>query len=255
MGVIKKIFEHRVRTIVPLAAVAVGVLWLLLAVNGGRSVALVLALALIILGLGAVLLKAGNDTRHSVEGLAAALSCVALVLAGYWYFVERRGYPKLNIQPEIRTWPIEGDLAFVRVEVRLENVGDTAVTLEPENTVRLEIGQAIPFTGKDERKLRAQASKDRLYSGDLEIINTSKWPRRAVFKEGLDLRVESGEVDRIYFKAIVPCEPGLVSSVRVDIPIKASPLLRFFDPEKRELNWRAQALSEPLEACEPNAGG
>lgn len=42
-----------------------------------------------------------TEERHSLEGAAAFFACVTLLAAGYWYFYERPGVPKLDVQTAV----------------------------------------------------------------------------------------------------------------------------------------------------------
>lgn len=190
------------------------------------------------------------ETRHSVEGLAAFLSCLALLLAGYWYFVERRGIPKLNAVPTIQTWPIGDGKAFVRVEVLLQNVGNTDIDLQPEDDFRLEIGQVLPAYGSEFEKLDGEFRIPVAGEEPLRVLQSDKYPLRARVAGGLDLKIEAGETERKYFKAIIPCFDGLVAAARIDVPKKLDRLQRFFEEDPRQHYWRGQALAEPIQNCE-----
>lgn len=86
--------------------------------------------------LGASLHTTSGEFKHSLEGLAALLSCMALLAAGYWYFIERRGVPKLNVESTIDAWPIGGGALFVRVETAIENVGTAIISLTSQRAIR-----------------------------------------------------------------------------------------------------------------------
>lgn len=244
-----RLLGHTVKTVwivlfVAVVGLGAGLFWLW---PSFTSLVLITA-ALVLLLLFA--LRAGKaDDRHSLEGLAAFLSSIALVMAGYWFFVERRSVPKLNVTPAIQTWPIGDGRAFARVELLLENVGDTDITLKPEDPFRLEIGQVLPLAGNQAKQL--QDGFREIGPGDppLSILQTDKYPARGVIKRGLDLKIESGETEKRYFKAVVPCVDGLILSARADVPKRLSWLQRLFEKDKRQHFWRGQAISERIERC------
>lgn len=207
-------------------------------------VALLGAAALVV-----ILYVSGNRGRHTMEALAALLTCLALMAAGYWYFVERRGLPKLNATPSIQTWAVEDGMVFVRVELLMENVGSTDIVMLPDDPFRMEIGQVLPLAGQQARDLVAAYHPVDSDSGPLEILQTDKYPSRAIIKGGLDLRIEPGETEKRYFKAVVPCVDGLVSSVRVDIPKKVDWFQGVLEQDRRQLFWRGQAISDPITTC------
>ncbi|GAA0268963.1 hypothetical protein GCM10009127_06040 [Alteraurantiacibacter aestuarii] len=191
-----------------------------------------------------------HDSRHSMEGLAAFLSCLALLLAGYWYFVDRRGIPKLNAVPIVQVWPVGDHKAFVRVELLLENVGNTDIDIAPDDDkFFLEIGQVLPVTGSDIETLTQDYHPLEKGGEPLMIIRTDRYPSRALIVGGMDLKIESGETERRYFKALIPCVDGLVASARVEVPKRLDRLQRFFEDDQRQHVWRGQSVSKIIESC------
>ncbi len=197
-------------------------------------------------------LRAGQDyDRHSLEGLAAFLSCVALVLAGYWYFIERRGIPKLNVHSDIQAWPMRGNALLVRTEVRLENVGTVKYELDNEAPFRLEIGQVFPVRPAEDVNtlLEAFRAGERNEFDVYNIVRTDQWPMLAAVEGGLSTEIESGETERRYFKAIVPCSEGQVLAATAIVPKQVDWLSGFFERQDELLFWKSQSLSLPVEEC------
>lgn len=201
--------------------------------------------------------------RHSVESVAALLSCVALLMAGYWFFIERRSVPKVNVVPQIQTFNIGDGTALARVELLIENVGNTAVEIDRDDKVVLNIGQVLPLRGGHAADM--QRAFRRVEPGDeaLGIMRTDKYPTIARLDRSFDLRekeedrhndqlefkIEAGETERRYFKAIIPCEDGLISSVRVELPKKLNWFQRLLEDDQTQHVWRGQAVSEEIPVC------
>ncbi len=228
-------------------------LCLLFLARPSYSVIAVLGIAFLI-GVWVILRSSDEPGRHTFEGMAAFLSCLALACAAYWYFVDRRGIPKLNATQNVQIWPIAGGKAFVRVELLLENVGNTDITIRPEDDFRLEIGRVLPARGKDVRSLLRDYHEVTQEKGPLEIIKTDIYPVQARIKGGLDIKIESGETDRRYFKAIVPCEDGLLVSARVELPKNLNWLQAILEDDKRQHYWRGQSVSNQITACNFDGG-
>ncbi len=97
--------------------------------------------------------QSDHGFRGGFEGLAAALTSVALLIGAYWYFVERRGVPKVKVEPAGQAWAVSGGSLLVRAEVKITNVGVSAVRLGKDPPVEVEIGQVYPLTGKQSETL------------------------------------------------------------------------------------------------------
>ena len=212
-----------------------------------------------------VALQSGsNDFKHSFEGLAAVLSSLAIVLAGYWYFIERRSVPKVNVIPNIQIWSVGNGRALARVEMRIENVGSSDVQIDRNDKVVIEIGQVVPAISDHFAMMNRNFEQSKRAGKSSGIMRTDIYSPKAIldrsfdlrkrsddrFNDQLEFRIEAGETERRYFKALVPCEDGLVSSVRVEMPKKLNWLQRFFDHEGSQKVWRGQAISNQIESCE-----
>ena len=205
-------------------------------------------LALFVIGLAVD--ATSDSTKQSLEGLAALMSCIALVFAGYWYFIERRGIPKLNVDPQIQVWPVGDGQAFVRVELRMENVGTSKIELHPDDKIRIEVGQVLPLAGKQARGLQADFKAVTAEGGKaFAMLKTDKWPLRASFTDGIDTVIESGETERIFFKGIIPCHDGLVAIATAEVPKKLNWPDSLFDTSGELLYWKGQVLSDRIETC------
>lgn len=230
-----------------------------------------LAITLFALLAGLFLRNATNEGRHTVEGLAALLSCLALIAAGYWFLIERRSVPKVNLDPSILTWSLGNGSALARVELKISNVGDMAVEIDRDDPVIVEIGRVMPARGRHIRMMQDDYSRSADHDSNLiGVMRTDIYspvarldnrfhlskdpPDPKARKNGeLEFNIEAGETERRYFKAIIPCENGLVSSIRVELPKKLNwlqkQLDRQTDDQKGGPVYRAQALSNKIEEC------
>lgn len=192
-----------------------------------------------------------SDDRHSIEGLAALLTCIALLLAGYWYFIERKGIPKLNVDTTVDAWPISNGALFVRIETKFENVGTVKYEIEEEDPFRLEIGQVYPVRPADDvRELkRAFDARETNEFGAYNIKRNDNWPLLAIINGEVSTEIEAGETEKRYFKAIIECRENMVIAATTVVPKRIDWLNGFFERRKEPLFWKSQTLSDPIKNC------
>lgn len=209
----------------------------------------VLLLTVFVSGACLLLIRASSDIHAGFQATAAALTCFALLTGGYWYFVERRGIPKVNVEPEVQAWPVADRLLLVRASVSATNVGVTAVRLDKAVPVELELGQVFPPAGKQAAALIADAKDPAKLEAGLALAQTDKWPLRASNYEGVDAVIEAGESEKLYYKAVIPCEDGMVIALTAKVPKQLSWFDSLFEPEREQAYWIAQAVAEMKGRC------
>ena len=156
--------------------------------------------------------------REGFQGLTAALTTLALLLAAYWYFVDRQGMPKLNIEPQVRAWPVAKGGLIVWVEIKLTNVGRLSLHFDPKdehNNVRVQVLQVAPLAGAQAKKLLSamQDINKVNRTQDFDLIRTAQWSSLATFEGPIDSVIEAGETENLYFKAVIPCANNLGSGL------------------------------------------
>lgn len=256
----KKLTGNQLRAlwfVVPLLLVTFVFLW-------PSAYALILLSIALLIVFWVALFTGDNDFKHTFEGLAAVLSSIALVLAGYWFFIERRSVPKATLEPSIQLFPVGEGMALARVELLIENVGNTAIEIEPDDFVALEIGQVMPAIGGHFEMMKDEFRPLEPGDSPLGIMRTDIYSPLARLDRTFDIRsdkstgrhndqlafkIEAGETEKRYFKALIPCVDGLVASVRVEVPKKMDRFQRFMDQQEVQHVWRAQSISNTIENC------
>lgn len=207
-----------------------------------------------------------EGARHTMEGVAAFFACITLLTAGYWYYYERPGVPKLDVGTSIEAWPIGGGMAMVRVDVSLTNVGTTVIDFREyrhtgeetrngrarDDRIKVDLGQVLPFveeyTGHEELLadfVRDDAAENREYL----LERSYRWPPIARDYRLPEGEIEAGETEHYYYKAIVPCSEGMILASTVRMP-KVGSLAPVRDGVRNEsLVWLAQSLGQPVNGC------
>lgn len=231
-----------------LAAILIGAA--IAALTGRMQLALGLAILACLLW-GLIILRSDEGMRNGIQGLAAALSSIALLTAAYWYFIERRGVPKVNVEPSGQAWPIGDGSLLVRANIKVSNVGVSAVRLGKKVPVEVEIGQVYPPAGKQAAAL-AKAMQDSVAAGkkDFGLVQTDKWPLRASNYDGIEAVIEAGETENLYYKTIIPCQDGMELAITAKVPKQLGQLDQMFEPDKRQNYWVAQAIIPVEGKCE-----
>jgi hypothetical protein len=221
------------------------------------------------------------------QGLAAALSALALLFAVYWYMIERPGAAKLDLELAGKAFDAGGGRALVFLSVELRNVGNTPVSFEgieededaaapaaaagPEpapppaeedclaqsgggaagaaaqGVMMVRLGKALPLSPGLERRLAcATPGADGAAAG---LARADVWPPLARVDQSLVTRIEAGESERYYYRALVRCEEGLVVSASARIPKRGTITDALVQREPVGQVWIGQSLIDLTEAC------
>ena len=215
----------------------------------GRYAAIVVAIALAVIWLGAVLFERAQAPKQGIQGFASLLSVVALLLAGYWYFIERKGYPKLNVEPAITAWPTAENGLLIWSSIKMTNVGNMALQFRASDKITVQIGQVSPLTGKQGTALLESMAEVRsLGKKKFDLLQTEVWPSRATFHGPISAVIEAGETENLYFKSVIPCLDNMVVAVTVTVPKKLHLVGSEFNSSEN-VSWIAQSVYETKAKC------
>jgi hypothetical protein len=218
-------------------------MWMLL-------VGVVLALGAAAIAVAMVRLLSSRDPQgdwgKQLANLQALLATVALGLTGIWYFFERPTQPKVDIEQTVSAHPLPDGRILVLAEVSLENVGSTSVNFR-KAPVEFYLQQVLPLPPgvKSEMDARQPAGQPRVvHAADNwgAIAQLGKAPSDLLHSE-----IEAGEKERLYYRVVVDCRPGLTVYATTRIP----------KPNSHDLQWVKQTLldlSEPCDALAADAG-
>lgn len=174
---------------------------------------------LLVVALGAVLYLVKRSTSQSVhdsaESIQAMMTALAILVAGIWYFTERKSAAHADLALDVTGARISDDLVLVQVKVRTRNLGH--ILLETSDwDVRLQ--SVVPsYLPIDRIAASQEAWIPRI--GDLNIYWDHKiqWHTLREFR-GRDRRqIEPGEVDLKTFDFLVRCDTILA---RVSVALR-----------------------------------
>jgi hypothetical protein len=240
-----------------------------------------LAAAILLIALWAWYLHDANSPSQRSQGLAAALSAIALLFGVYWYIIERPGAAKLDLSLAGQSFSMGSRQALVYLAVEVKNVGNTPVSFEGEAAVGSETRREAPeppldvdCLPEDLSAIKAEAAtsvmKIRLgkvapvapdlrpylacatYSGEggpASLARADLWPPLAGIDQNLATKIESGESEKYYYRFVVPCEPRLVLSATAQIPKRATFTDTLVRKEPEGQVWIAQSLVDLTAVC------
>jgi hypothetical protein len=171
----------------------------------------ILILGVVIVVLVAVRFMPDKDSKfHPVAASLQALITVFVALvAGYWYFIERKGMPHATIELTAKGVRLDERTALVQARVEIENTGHV-VLRPPEWDVRLlaivptlgaPVGPAAAHARRGFDRWPEQfGSANGYYNGEL------RWTPIRRFHGPAILEIEPGERDVKTFDILVSCE-------------------------------------------------
>lgn len=183
---------------------------------------LAIAIAIVILLATALFPTSLRRLESPVAVLGGAAAVLAAAVGSAWYFVERPEAAKLKIEHATSSYVIRvpdkksPPRALLLMEVSVTNVGKAAFSLQDEDYhVLLQRVTPVPVPV-------ASTLLDKTSRGVLSIQQSDTWDqglmaefsREEVSSQGkvssaLTGVIEAGETENLYFRAAVPCSPGL----------------------------------------------
>jgi hypothetical protein len=212
------------------------------------SLAALAGLALLLLGWRDVSaapdwLPRANDWAKLVQ---AVFTLGALLLAAYWYFVERRGLPHADVSQTVYAVPMGAGLVAIEVHISVKNLGERVLRIERIKS-RLQRVEARTYgydklagqSGKQYwEAIRPGASKGRqFYETEL------RWPVHEQYEGPVHHVVEPGETDLIVVTFLYPCSEA--KEVRL-----ASDILSPDAKDDEGLAWKARTFTDLAHACD-----
>ena len=141
-----------------------------------------------------------------VKNLGAAqtlITIIAVIVAGVWYVVEQPHAAKLKVDQSAVGAPGPAGQVMIVAEVSFTNVGTSVISLHGA-PLKLFVQQVAPVLPD----VAAEAGRtDR--NGALVIEHGDNWGALAEFTDSLTSFLEAGEVENLYYRVIIPCQPGL----------------------------------------------
>lgn len=109
-----------------------------------------------------------NTFSQVVDIVKAIVTIIAIFVGGWWshmlFIKTRQKYPRANIRHELEYWLIENEKIFVRIRLKISNVGDVLLSLVSGKTT---LQQVMPVVNPVLKSIRA--GRDPIEKGKKEI--------------------------------------------------------------------------------------
>ncbi|HET6971359.1 MAG TPA: hypothetical protein VFH92_09555 [Phenylobacterium sp.] len=226
--------------------------------------ALVLLIALILAARAFGLAALKPWTTH-LDTLQTVLTLGAAMIGAVWYFFERPQAAKLDLTQQATGVALPDNRVMILVEVSPKNLGGAAIDFS-RSPYSLEIGQVTPLTLTPYREGEEPAAPGvprRIHPAErwspLAAISYAQTAATAAAAPGqaagppadptpaLTSFVEAGETENLYFRAIVPCKPGL--SVYVTSHFEKPQMLHERLLRRPRLSWIKQTYLDLSPQC------
>lgn len=216
-----------------------------------------LALLTIVLIVLPLLVFPGKEHKFhpGAVSLQALVTVVAVLIAGYWYLIERRGTAHANLEIAAKGVRLSGNLALVEAHVAIRNAGQ--IVLSPrEWDVRLLAvvpGYSTPIRAAAADAARDfQAWPDQLEGKPAYFRNELQWTSLRRYSGPAEHEVEPGERDVRTFDFVVPCD---VKAAKLTVALrKPEPNWWQSAEAGREWWWKDRLLIGLTGLCDSKAG-
>lgn len=209
------------------------------------DVAIILLGIAAVIGTGLLLYGLRNLTRASkwAQFLQALFTILALTLAAYWYFVERRGLPHADVSQTVSVIPLGNDMIAVEALVSVKNLGERLLHIERVQSFLQYIeagtygyGDLAQLRGDDYWRAQRPGGDSQFDAAEL------RWPVARRFVGPVDHPIEPGETDVITITFLLHCSS--VRHLRV-----ATDVIRPGTGSEREMAWKARNIVAVCSQC------
>lgn len=182
-------------------------------------IVLVCAIAIAVILLARVI---GEErTNVWVQIFQAVATTAAITLAGYWYFIERRGEPHADVSQTAEVIPLGKGRIAVEVHVHVQNLGRQLLRID-RFVSRLQLADVdhygmndlIGKNGLDYWHSTSVAGKDaRAHFNHAEL----RWPQLNYYDDKVEHEIEPGESDLLVATFLLNCPPQDFVRVASDV--------------------------------------
>ncbi len=188
--------------------------------------------------------------RDGLSGVQAAATTIALLLACFYYFIERPDAPRMKITVTPTAAPLASPRGvLVAVAIELQNVGQSALMLTDKQPLSLFVQQLTPVSPRIATELVATSS-----AYPYRFVNADNWRTIATYQTPMNLEIEAGESDNLYYRILLPCQRGLafIVDARLPKPRKLYDKVPVSDARTRErFTWVKQSAVVTVPDCPP----
>jgi hypothetical protein len=179
-----------------------------------------------------------------VSALQGVLTITAIVIAVGWYFIDRPHAAKLKFDETINGYGVAGNQALVVAEIAITNTGASAIDLR-KSRYSILLQQITPLTMSVVSQLEPKPPAP----GAVRIGLGDTWSLVGRHDDQLNAFLETGEVENLYFRALVPCKPDL--RIYFTSWFKKPPLFSDWLFGERHEVWIKQTPVDLTVACAP----
>ena len=187
-----------------------------------------------------------TSTEPWVKGLAAAqaaVTIIAVVIAGCWYLVEQPHAEKLKIDDTVVGVRARPGKVMVLAEITFTNLGSSVIKLD-KAPLKVFLQQISPMpTGV------TSESGIRDKSGALVVEKGENWGTIAEGLQQITAYIESAEVENRYYRVEVPCMPDLHVYFTIRMIREASHVDQLFGVKNYQ--YRKQTPVDLSQQCIP----
>ncbi|HEX8572668.1 MAG TPA: hypothetical protein VF759_07950 [Allosphingosinicella sp.] len=134
----------------------------------------------------------------------ASVAAIAIVVAGFWYYFERRGQPHADIALEVAGAKVEEGLVLIEAQVLTKNLGRRLLKTSDWD-VRLQTVAPTSLPLLDIARLAARDWRTVVKGQEVYAGQVIEWHSIKEFEGSKPRETEPGEVDAAPFDFIVGC--------------------------------------------------
>lgn len=202
--------------------------------------AVFVGLAFIIFLIVWVVVSWKQSSNTAAQTFSALLTGIAIVVAGYWYTVERRGTPHADMSQTLTVVGNGSPYAIVESSIAIKNLGLTLLELS-----RLDLRlQSLDVPDSALGQIAGAGFSDwpRTFANGTPMYNGTElqWPTIKYFAGPVTYSIEPGETDVITSTFVVPCT---LRHFRVAAEVTRT--------GGGDLVWKARSFGDTIAACSP----
>ncbi len=182
---------------------------------------LLFALIIVSFLLSALLYRRDPEFGKVISAVQALISIGALLVAAYWYFVERKNMPHADVHVSAQVAKLGDQAALVLARADVKNNG-TGLLVIKDREIRLLAARMSDATVATVLALDPGDFPPKLAIGrDLFDNGEIAWKGLRQYRNDEEIEIEPGETDSVFTDLIVPCTESLLKlSVSIRKPGK-----------------------------------
>jgi hypothetical protein len=178
------------------------------------SVSTVIALLIILIAASLLvsiyLYRRDPEFGKIFSAVQAMISIGGLLVAAYWYFVERKGMPHVNVKLTAQAARMSEGSMFLMTRLDISNSGTGLLTIKNVDVRVMSVAMSPPTEatvqslGIDEFPAMLPSGRNLYDKGELG------WRGVKQYASDRSIEIEPGETDSIFVDFVIPCDNGLL---------------------------------------------